>query len=255
MGRVALERILVAAKDDAILASWAKVLDDYKVGAHYDVPPHEHWEAYQEFFTCGLVTSVMFDNTDVKRVFFSGERPHQGDVQDVLENIKLLCPEHCPEEPMNKAKPPMAAFSTDSSIATRREPSGIAKAPSRNELRSRRSPTGLSAFQPQQHAVAPAQQPRGLDAFQPQSAQPTNALACTEVDAGIYVGGYELNGHIVCCGEPLQIVEEGGDVISPEDLPQGEDYALLEYMFHSECGNCNTVYHTTAGKPIPRDDY
>lgn len=254
LARVALERWLVAAKDDAILAAWAKVIDDYKVGSYCVVPPHEHWESYQEFFNEGLITSVLFDNTDVKRVFFSGDIPWQGDVQSVLDNIKLLCPEHSPEEPMNKAKPPMAAFSNSSSIQTRQAPGGLANAPSRNELRTRRAPSGLSAFQaPQHQAIAPSQQPGGLQAFAPRPA--TRGLECTSVDAGIYVGGMQLNGHIVCCGQPLQTIEEGGDIISPEDMPHAEDFALMEYMFHAECGNCNSVYHVSAGKPIPRDEY
>jgi hypothetical protein len=255
MGRANLERFLVAAQDDAVLAAWAKVIDDYKIGAHAEVPPNEHWESFQDFFSHGLVSAIHFDSTNVKRVFFSGERPTQGDVQSVLDNIQLLCPEHIQEEPMNKAKPPIAAFSNESSI-TRRESNGLAASPSRNELRTRRPPSGLAAFQPQPNAMAPAQQPAGLQAFQqaPPAQQPAG-LQCTSVDSGLYVGGVELNGHIVCCGQTLQIVEEGGDIIPAEDLPHSEEFALLEYMFHSECGNCQTVYHTSATKPIPRENY
>jgi len=71
----------------------------------------------------------------------------------------------------------------------------------------------------------------------------------------MYVGDIQLNGGIVCCGHPLQVVDEGGDIIPPDEIPHSEDMALFEFMFHSECSNCGTVWHVTAGKPIPRSSY
>jgi hypothetical protein len=255
MRRRELERFLVAAQDDPVLAAWAKVVHEYRAGSHSEVSPYEHYEAFQDFYSYGLLSPVQFDGTDVKRVFFSGHRPDQGDVQSVLDNIHLLCPEHdLPEEPMTraKAKAPTEAFSSPSAL-TRQVPSTLARGPSRHELGSHRAPTGLSAFQPQREVMAEPRQSAELPAF---GDKPGNGgLACRDVDAKMYVGSMDLNGHIVCCGHPLQPIDDGGDIIPPEDMPHGEEFSLLEYMFHCECANCGSIYHCTVGKPVPRDTF
>ena len=248
----------MAARDDPVLAAWAKVVHEYRAGAHVEVSPYEHWAAFQEFFCCGLLSPIEFDNTDVKQVFFSGRRPQTADVQSVLDNLKLLCPEHdLPlEEPMSKAKAPTNAFSNSSAIATRSAgPSGLAAAPNRHELRSRRSPNDLAAFKPEREVMPAPRQPPAVAAFGGEAPRPMAAPPTAAVDSRMYVGDLELNGHIVCCGHPLQIIDDGGDIIPPEDMPQGEDFSLLEYMFHCECPNCGSQYHCTVGKPVPRSTY
>lgn len=254
MRRRELERFLVAAQDDPVLAAWAKVIHDYRANSHTDVLPYEHWDAFQEFFSCGLLTPVEFDNTDIKRVFFSGQRPNQGDVQGVLDNIKLLCPEHDPpEEPMSRAKAPTSAFSNESAIVRRETgPQALARGPSRNELRSQRSPSELVAFQPTREVLPQVRAASGLPAFEE---QPSSDLPCRDVDSKMYVGDMELNGHVICCGHSLKPIDDGGDIIPPEDMPHGEEFSLLEYLFHCECANCGSIYHVTVGKPVPRSSY
>jgi hypothetical protein len=258
MSKRDLERFLVAARDDPVLAAWTKVVHEYRAEAHAEVSPYEHWEAFQEFFCCGLLSPIEFDSTDVKQTFFSGRNPRPADVQCVLDNLKLLCPEHdLPlEEPMSRAKPPTSAFSNQSAIATRSAgPTGLAAAPSKHELRSRRSGGDLAAFQPRREVMAEPRSPAMVSPFGDESPRPMAAPPPTTLDSKMYVGDMELNGHIVCCGHPLQMVDDGGDIIPPEDMPQGEDFSLLEYMFHCECPNCGSIYHCTVGKPVPRSTY
>lgn len=254
MGKMMLERFLVAAEDDPVLASWAKVAHDYKVGSHVDVPPDEHWEAYQELFMEGLVSPELFDSVDVKKTFFSGKIPPQGDVYGVLSRIRLLCPDHYQEEPMNKDKPMMSAFSQNS-IATRRD-TGNSMARATPRRAPSRPPGGLTAFKGQSAIAQGEARPAGLQPFRQPEQPVRTALECSSpVDAGMYVGGMELNGHMVCHGKPLQSVEEGGDIISPDEMLGNEDYAIVEYMFHAECQTCDAIYHVTGSKRIPRDSY
>lgn len=255
MAERTLRQFLVAAGDDPVLAAWAKVIHEYKVGPECEVPPYEHWQTFQEFFSEGLLSPVEYDSADIKRLFFSGHRPEQGMVQGVLNNVKLL-PCHndfSTEKSMSQAKPPMSPFSNSAAIAkSSPSPSELAKGPSRHELRSGRSSQGLSAFQPNREtAIRPAPQ---VDAFAKPEAPA--ALACTtNVDSKLYMGNFEINGNIVCCGRPLQPIEDGGDIIPPDELPHGDDFAMHEYMFHCECPTCESIYHCTVGKPIPRDSY
>lgn len=251
MSRDDLREILHDSGQDAVLASWVMVLDSYSAGAHCDVPPYEHWEALQELFLSNLLSASQFDAINVKQEFFSGRRPHRIDIQNVLDSIELRREPNITEKYMSKADMPIEAFTNTSSLIKRESHSELSRATEVSHLRPRRAPSALTAFSPSKKELSNKAENR--------VAQARNELASLEcnrdIDAGAYVGGLEINGHIMCCGKPLKTMEESGDIISPEDLPSSGEYALLEYMFHAECKNCKSVYHVTCGKPIPRDDY
>lgn len=266
MSRDDLVRLLRAADDDAILAAWVKVLTDYNVESHFDVPPHEHWEAFQELFSCELLSTLQFESVDMKQEFFAGRRPRQADVQNVLDNARAWNKPCSTEIQMSKQntqietlvrKKTARNFSVDTevkmmSLQRKKVPNMLSMDTEAKRLSFQNKKTrSLTAFKSNQKELAPVKEDRMVKAR-----RDLVSLECNRgVDAGVYVGGMDINGHISCCGKQLKTMEEGGDIITQEDLPSSGEYALLEYMFHAECTNCKSVYHVTCGKPVPRDNY
>lgn len=244
-------RIFAAARGDPVLAAWAYVLYEHNIPHACDVSPFDHLEAFQDLFSFGLVTGEVYDRTDIKQVFFSGNRPESGEVQDVLANMEMTCIDH-QEELVSNAKLPTSAFSTSltktggngRSIERSRPAPGLG--PSR--------PSGeIAAFRPQRETLPANKEPAPVAAFGPpgrERALPTKPT----VDARTYRGDLEINCQLICCGHPLNLVDEGGDIV-PADCVPHEEFSLIEYMFHAECDYCGAMYHTSVGKPIPRDSY
>lgn len=240
-------RFMIAARDNPALAAWAWVIHEYRANAASDVPPHEHWEAYCEFYNHGFVPPFEFNCSDLE-----GCRPPPSAVQDVLDNLKTLPP--ITEDPMSKAKPPIEAFSSSTAVAPRQQSEHLSS-PRRMSVGDRSNPGELTAFKPQNESLPPSKRHSTLQAFQ---AQPSarEALPCTnpDLDAKTYRGDMDINCEMKCCGHELQLIDDGGDILGPEAVPEGE-FALAEYMFHAECQFCGAMYHCSVGKPVPRDAF
>lgn len=263
MNRRDADLLFVAAADDPVLAAWASVVHEYRMPAACDVSPHDHWAAYQELYTYGLISPTQYDETNVKREFFSGCRPSVADVQSTLNNMKILRSHDLPmEEPMSKAKPPTAAFANPAALATRdAPPSGLTQIPPRPGVTGRQPPSSITAFQPQREVLPAAPASAPIRAFgEPQ--QPAG-LPCTtsgRATEGIDSG---LSCDLICNGprtaphqpQSLQLIDDGGEFIDQKDMPNGEEFSLLEYVFHAECPLCGSIYHTSVGQPIARGEY
>lgn len=251
-------RVFSAAQGDPVLAAWAFVLYTHRLPVSCDITPYDHLEAYQDLFTLGFVTPDAYDRTDISQTFFSGTRPSPGDLQDVLAAMEQIHPQ---EIPVTKAKPPMSAFSN--SLATR----------DARELSARRPAVGLggkvpsnslSAFRSNSATLPATRAPAQVEAFgapaaafaplashQHSSLVPAQPSVPT-VDARTYRKPGEIDCELRCCGHPLNMIDEGGDVVPAESIPH-EEFSLIEFMFHAECEYCGAMFHCSVGKPIPRD--
>ena len=52
--------LMVAARDDAILAAWVYMITDQAVHAVTDLSPYDAWDAYQRLYDLGLVEATAF---------------------------------------------------------------------------------------------------------------------------------------------------------------------------------------------------
>jgi hypothetical protein len=245
-------RIFSAAQGDPVLAAWAFVLYENNLPSACDVSPHDHLEAYQDLFTSGLVSSDAYNRMDIRQTFFSGTNPERGEVQSVLAAMDSLHPDQ--ENRMTKAKLPTAAFSDSLVKSEPSKPAPIA-------LGSARPTAGLSAFRPNNEALPQNKTPVQVEAFAPAAFGPPAVKEVSlpaqrpTVDARTYRRPGEIDCKLFCCGpEPLVLVDEGGDIVPADCVPQ-EEFSLIEFMFHAECPHCGAMFHTSVGKPIPREAY
>lgn len=253
-------RLLVAAHDDPVLAAWASVVHEYKMPASCDVSPYEHWEAFQEFFSYGLITSVQYNSTDTKRIFFSGHKPPAIEVQRVLDALRIL-PDYQPlEPPMSKTKLPDNPFAT-STMLTARDSGGLAAGHKAAELPARQSPSMLNPFADARETLPKSKDPIPMEAFSPR-----RGLACQD-PKGVsvaHVGSQSIRVGVQCYGtsenphpgEHVDMMVDDGHAIGPDDLPGGQ-VSVIEAIFHGKCPNpdCGMVLHCSAGKTIPQEAF
>lgn len=248
--------LLVASRDDPVTAAWAAVCHEYKVSARSEVSPYDAWEAYQDLFTLGAISSATFDNTDVKREFFSGRRPSYGAIQDALDNLLIIPRPEPGMEPMAKLGSP---FESKTALAPRQETQQISR---RNTIplsgttqlgASQLTPTSLAPRQ----EIAPA--PSGIPTQMAGSRLTMNTLgpnihdrpdlAPSEIEA--------LTPVMYCsCGEQLTLKNDGGQVLDEDDMPQG-NIRIIDAIFSAECPNqrCNKVWHCSVGEAVPADGF
>lgn len=252
MNKTQALRLLVAAHDDPVLAAWAAVIDEYKASPECDVSPYEHWEAYQEFFSHGLITSTQYDGTDARRVFFSGRKPPAGEIQRVLNNLKFL-PERQPQEPpVSKTKLPDNPFASSSSLVARDSGNGsLVNGHHAGELPARQAAAALNPFAGAREALPKSKDPIAMEAFAPRG-----NLACREPnpDRVARIGSHEIEADLRCCGERVEMIVDGGQAIGPDDLPGGQ-VSVIDAIFHGKCQTCNTIWHCSAGKTIPQEAF
>lgn len=247
-------RFIVAAKDNAVLAAWACVVHEYRLPADAEISPYDAWEAYQEFFSLGLVTSTAYDSTDIKREFFT-KRPPSCDLQEVLSQLLFLCPEHQPEESMKPKIPsnPFADGNGNGAALTTRDKGSLAPSNGGSPLPANSTSAPLSPFS---RETLPQKKDHAFGMSLPvQTGSPaaiSSGLPCTRND-----DGNELRPEIFCgrCGERLDIREDGSQGIMPDDLPEG-NVSILEAIWYSECFSCGLVYHCSVGRiDIPHEAY
>jgi hypothetical protein len=257
-------RLLTAANEDPVLASWAAVIHQYGASANSDVSPYEHWEAFQELFSYGLITSHQYDNTDASRVFFSGRRPPWGEIQRVLDVLRA-CPGATPTEPqVSKNRLSDNPFDLGPSTAIEPRSRGDnALAGRRGHELPERQTTGLDMFSNEPAALrgrsdgGPMDAPFALGGDQFSS---RGRLPCTSTETSVAkFEGSEIRLRLEChnpgCnGEQVNLGVDNSQVIGPDEIPGGQ-VSLIDAIFCGTCKRCNTQYHCSAGRNVPQDAF
>lgn len=242
-------RLLIAAQDDPVVAAWASVVHEYKMAASADVSPYEHWEAFEQFFSHGLISLAQYDGVDSKRVFFSGRRPPEGEVQSCLNNLKLLGSEHDRVEvPVSKTKLTANPFS-ENAISTRgSNGSGMERTHQGAALPAMRSGGSLNPF-----ASGPSELP-----FASRPSLGENAFAQRSEKIGLPcvapTDRTSVNPEMYCCGTQLNMTNEGGQTIGPDDLPGGQ-VNIVEAIFYGQCSRCSAVWHCSVGQTVQQEAF
>lgn len=87
MNQKQARRLLIAARDNAVVAAWAYVLDEHKAAAPTDISPYEAWDALQGLCDAGAVTTQEFDA--LQGVFFD-HLPPKDKLEAALINLRIL---------------------------------------------------------------------------------------------------------------------------------------------------------------------
>lgn len=267
MNTSAALRLLAAANDDAVLASWAAVFDEHKMAPECDVSPYDCWEVLQEFLSSGVLSPFEYNSVDMKKAFFNGSRPTTGEIQDVLNRLRYLRSHQDlkQENPVSNARPPMSAFSNESALVTNKESTGLPAGPRHAALAGQRPNPGLAAFQPRQESFAPPPtfqafaDPQRRESLAMAQEQRQDPLTCRKVDAKMYQGmNGQIDVRITCAsGHPpmeIEILSDDEDIIDGDEMGDAE-YAMHEYMFHGECKACGALFHNSMSRPIPKANY
>jgi len=247
------QRLMVAAKDDAVLAAWSAVVLEYRSPAQCDISPYEAWDAYQGFLMHGLITSAEYDRTDLKACFFSGQRPSTGAIQEVITNLKFLCPDHDKrtEPQMPKLGNP---FSNKEAIATR-ERGALSEAPVVPGIAGQRSSAPLQPFSNNREAIPGPRQP-AMPAITPNTLADRGAPRLRLDNPHRKVLDQDIQPIIFCgkCEMEVELSLDGGDNLGPDDHPGG-NVSVIDRIFYGKCHGCQTVFHCSAGRRIPQDSF
>lgn len=248
MNRTDALRILIAAQDDPVLASWAAVAHEHKaIGS--DVSPYECWEAFQQLYDYGLISPDQFNGTDPSLAFFSGRRASTGDVQRVLTNLKIL-PETEQEYSMTRTKLGNP-FADDNALVAR--DSGGTALNGRNgnghALPVHHNHEIGNPFAMQNETLPREKRSLELEPFAPGPA----TLPCRDPSPQRNLGGrantgLELNLQIFCCGQELQMdVDDMTGAEGPDDNIPGGQVVVLSRVLHGQCRKCGLTHHHSAG--------
>lgn len=250
MTKIEALRLLIAASDDPVLAAWAAVIHEHKMPPDCDVSPYDYLEAYQTFFSHGLITSVQYDNTDTSRIFFSGRRPPAREVQRVLDNLRIL-PEHQPlEPPRMKTKLPENPFASSTTLTARDSGSLVNGGRAAAELPARQAAAALNPFSNSREVL-----PKNKEAISLGDLPSRAVQRIGPKDEQIaQIGEHAIEADVRCCGRRLEMVVDGGQVIGPDDMPGGQ-VSVIDAVFHGRCAECQTVWHCSAGKTIPQEAF
>ena len=262
-------RLLEAARDDVVLASWAAVFDEHRMSPECDVSPYDCWEVLQGFVSSGVISGDDYNNVNLKASFFNGTRPTTNQIQEVLGRLKALRahPTNSPESTMSSAKPPLSAFSNGTALTPpdrfqevesrtrglteRPRPSALAPSAQRpalaNPLQSRQDSLARG---PSMRAMAPAAR-----AEIPSSRAPSpSGMPCRKIDASTYRGVGDFTYVGMCCGH--EMVSE--DLGAEEDFdiePDDGGGMLHEFMFRQACPNCDKAYTVSCTQRVPVNPY
>jgi len=250
MNTSAALRLLAAANDDAVLASWAAVFDEHKMSPECDVSPYDCWEVLQGFLSSGVLSPLEYNSVDMKQAFFAGGRPTNDSIQVVLDRLKYLRSNREIKEEVYVSSTPhqFEAFTNGSGLATRSDSalSGPPR-PSAALPQARVAPGGMIAMQPQQ--AMPARD------FKAIASAPSPQMPCRSVDAKLYRGvDGEINVQLLCCNQEISLIADDEDIIDDEMI-DGEEYQMHEYMFHGECKSCGSIFHNSMARSVPRATY
>lgn len=235
--------LLVAAKEDPVLAAWAFMIVELEATPSPDcVSPYDAWDAYQQLYGLGLIDHSAFHRTDPERAFFArSAQPAWGAVQSVLQTLEALTSDP-KEPPMSKSigNP----FEQSEAIVTRES----ARAPAIPASRSSAplSPFGAPAAAPLGNPFstsvrpieAPPSNPFSLGTPMP----PKSGLPCNNPSAAMFV-----EPDMYCCRTKLEMANDGGQVIGPDDLP-GNQVSVVDAIFHGICPHCQRVWHVSVGQ-------
>ena len=246
-------RLLAAANDDAVLAAWAAVFDEHKMAPECDVSPYDCWEVLQEFLSSGVLSPLEYNSVNLKAAFFNGTRPTTGQIHDVLSRLRYLRANHSihQEHPVSTAKPPMAAFTTQSAIVPTERARELESRPT-SMLGAQGARPMISAFQQRQESFAA---PLDFRAFAEPQRQADAVLPCRKVDANLYRGEGVADCQIFCCRTEIDLIPEDENIIDEDDVGDGGGYDLHEMMFHGQCKACGAMHHHSMSRPTPKVNY
>lgn len=244
-------RILIAAEDDPVLASWAAVAHEHKHVGDSDISPYEFWEAFQKMFDYGLISPDQFNRTDPRQAFFSGKRFSDGAIQRVLHNLKLL-PERSQQEPVTMSSSKIGnPFGNDNALVAR----GSTAINGRNghgpPLPAARQSLEIDSPLATRDALADR---RSLDlaAFSPQVPSQINGLPCHDpappkrrLGQGSDLGRF---GVTCVCGDPISMdIDDMIGAEGPDDAIPGGQVAILARVMHGTCRRCGITCHASIG--------
>lgn len=251
--------LMVAARDDAILAAWVYMITDQAVHAVTDLSPYDAWDAYQRLYDLGLVEATAFHRTDPERAFFAhAATPSWSAIQGVISRYDTNLKE---PPPMSKPRVTNPFATPDTALATSREerapalpssrgamplsPFGTAAPPSLNPFGASAAlpPDGMVAARRLRNDVGPMFVPAG-------SPGDPNALPCRDP-----MGRSDqawIIPEVYCCKQRLQMAGDGAERVGPDDLPGGA-VSVIDAIFHAHCPHCGSVWHLSVGSAIHPD--
>lgn len=233
MRQAAARRLLIAAKDDPVLAAWAYVIHEHKAQAAADVSPYEAWEAFQHLFDVGVISTRDYNHNEGS---FFRSVPSPGEIESTLMNLRILPEPDALEEAM---KGPLFGKPQQSKALTKRE-----------------VPTTLTQHVPLQAPPSPA--PLGRPAtLQPLSIQgakaPLPALGGSALRCRSD-GSIQLEPEMKCprlgCDAILPVIDLGPPGIAESEIAsmsEPGEVQLYASMTEVACPECGLVQHSMTG--------
>lgn len=248
MNSAAAWRFVVASQDDPVLAAWVSVCHEYQVASAAEISPFDAWDAFEELLNHGIVSPVEYDETNTKKIFFSGH-PDESNIQGVLERLRFLCPEHDAME-IEKTMSEDPFFSKSSALSHR------PKASEHKSIAPRPSASLDDAFFPNKEVLPqPVHGPAGgLDMFANTATSSPEGLPCHSTDplrgTPAVVGGQAYIPQVNCgrCGKPVEMDDDGSRMINDDSPGSSTDPQLLLALFSGKCHHCKLIHHFTVAE-------
>lgn len=243
--------LLVAAKEDAVLAAWAFMVTEFDVAPTCDISPYDAWDSYQRFYDLGLVTEDDFRRLDPERAFFArSAKPSRDSIQGLLYTFNAICKE---PPTMSKSTSQNPFERTDTAIAPRESTSPtVPVSRAAMPLSSFGQATSMNPFgaaPAMAEGMVPARRLRNdvgpMFAPQGSPADPASGLPCRDSSAS-------WDPEVYCCRTKLKTASDGGQVVGPDDLPGGS-VSVIDTIFHAHCAHCGRVWHFSVGMVVTPD--
>lgn len=239
--------LMIAAKEDPVLAAWTFMILEMETSPNPDsVSPYDAWDAYQKLYDLGLVTTDVFRRTDPEQTFFANSaKPAWGAVASVLYAYTSL-KTNLKEPPMSKnriANP----FEQSEAIVTRETIAPTIPASRNNvQLPFAGAAPGGALSNPFSTTIRPIESPPSPFGNLGSPKAPMGKLPSNKGP----INDMTVEPEMYCCGKRLEMANDGGQVIGPDDLPGNQGVSVIDAIFHGICSDCQRVWHTSVGQII-----
>lgn len=268
------ELYLAATNGDPFVAAWVAVIDANDMPPHTPIAEQDWWESFQELYFHDLIPTYRFGNIDISKTFFGSKRPSPVAVHRACSFLKLMRADSAGEEKsMSDKKFAMFEDASANAVIVRSDGNGLTNGANGGGYPfGGGSPSGMQMFesqpQPQSFGMferreshAALSTPTVSTPFIAFEARPTTAVvpfAESTINGGVLNRAGVVDGRayveeadveIRCCGQFLNMNQDDGDAIEPDDPSEP---AMLEMVLYGECPTCKSTMHVSIAKPIDR---
>lgn len=265
MNKFEARRYVVSSKGNAFVAAWLSVIDQHKLPICTSVSADDWYESFEKMYMHDVVDDDVFNMCDVKRVFFSGNKPDGQAIDSAFWNLKFLRSQHPGEATDNEEYIMNRRLNADLpcpdlSEVIERPGSLVPAFERRNDRaldvsRTLSTPTELAMPDLPGLTGSVIERPELNESSIGTLSGPSpdvRGLSCQRSEPQKFGKPYTewANFTVTCCDDEITLEDTGdGDWYEGSE---NEDHDVVELQLHGTCNRCSAVFHMGASLPLPK---